>query len=187
MLPNTLKARTKEELQAAVVIPITLFKEPPDRPDEITFPCKEGVGGLSGFGLTGRSGIQVFSDDFEVFQEWDPWYIGLGFFGCLGSCLLAPFTRKTQGLRHLKTDILKLEFGPFRKAKIPQILKRKPEPVCRLYVKTTFDPNMVGPTQGEKVIKYVFWLGIAGGRTTEDARRHLDALVPPELQTHVEQ
>jgi len=179
VLPNTLKARTKEELEAAVAIPIIPFKEPPDRPDEITFPWKEVVGGSA-------SGIQVYSDDFEVIQQWDPWYMSLGFFGCVGSCLLAPFTRRTQGLRHLKTDILKLEFGPFRKAKIPQISKRKAEPVCRLYVKTTFDPNVVGPAQGEKVIKYVFWLGEVGGKT-EETRKHLDTLVAPELQTHVEQ
>jgi hypothetical protein len=179
MLPNTLKARTPEELQGALVIPIIPFKEPPDRPDEITFPWKEPLGGSA-------CRIQVYSDDFEIFQQWDPWYIHLGFFGCLGSCLLAPFTHRTQGLRHLKTDILKLEFGPFRKAKIPQIVKRKPEPVCRLYVKTAFDPNVVAPAQGEKVIKYVFWLGEVDG-STEETRKRLDALVIPELQTHVEQ
>ncbi len=179
MLPNTLKARTPEEIKEAVVIPIIPFKEQPYSTDEIIFPWKEFVG-LS------ASRIQVYKDDFEVFQQWDPWFIHLGIFGCLGTCLLAPFVRRTQGLRHLKAEILQLEFGPLRQAKLTQLVKRKPEPVCRLYVRTTFDPSVVAPTQGEKVIKYVFWLGEIG-KGTEETRKRLDGLVVPELQSHVEQ
>lgn len=179
MLPNTLKARTTGELQEAVVIPILPFKEPPYSPDELTFPWKEWIG-------RSTCSIQVYKDDFEIFQQWDPWFINLGIFGCLGTCLLAPFTRRTQGLRHLKTEILKLEFGPYRQAKLIQIVKRKPEPVCRLYVRTTFDPNASAPTQSEKVIKYIFWLGEIG-KGTDETRKRLDGLVMSELQSHVEQ
>jgi hypothetical protein len=67
------------------------------------------------------------------------------------------------------------------------VAKRKPEPVCRLYVKTTFDPNLAAPAQGEKVLKYVFWVGDLLGRTTEEEKKRLDSLVAPELQVHVEQ
>jgi hypothetical protein len=179
VLPNTLKHRTSEELDKAIVIPIFAFTEPPYGPDQITFPWKGFVGNQN-------CRIQVYDDDFEIFQQWDPWFINLGIFGCIGSCLLSPFARRTQGLRHAKADIVKLEFGPYRQAKLVQIVKRKPEPVCRLYVKADFDPNLIAPVQGEKLIKYVFWLGEID-RGTEETRRRLDELVKPELQSHVEQ
>ena len=179
MLPNTLKHRTSDEFDKAIVIPIFPFTEPPDGPNEITFPWKGFVGNQN-------CRIQVYGDDFEIFQQWDPWFINLGILGCIGSCLLSPFTRRTQGLRHVKADILKLEFGPNRNAKLVQMVTRKPEPVCRLYVKADFDPNLVAPVQGEKVIKYVFWLGEID-RSTEQTRKHLDLLVGPELQSHAEQ
>lgn len=178
MLPNTIKPRTQDELKQVVIIPIIPLVEPPGNPDEITFPWKTG-------GFNTRSGIQVFKDDFEVFQGWDPWYVGLGVFGCIGSCLLSPFVHKTQGLNHLKSEILKLEFGPARQVKLP--LMKLPGPICRLYVRTKFDPHLVTAIPNEKAIKYVFWLGDSFKPGKEEVRQNLDLLVPQELQFHVEQ
>lgn len=146
MLANTLKARTAEELKAVVIIPVTPIVEATDQDGEIVFPWKVG-----GFNVASR--IQVFKDDFDVVQSWDPWYIGLGFFGCIGSCLLSPFVHKMQALSHRKSDILKVQWSEFAAGP-----GGKPREACRLYVKTDFDPNTAAPTQGEKVLKYVFVL-----------------------------
>ena len=152
MLPNTLKARTAEELKAVVIVPITPLVEPTDQPGEITFPWKINASNLS-------SKIQIFKDDFDVVQTWDPWYVGLGIFGCIGSCLLSPFVNKMQALNHRKSDILKVlwsEFVPPPQSPFLVYPKEKPRETCRLYVKTNFDPNTVAPTQEEKILKYVF-------------------------------
>ena len=165
MLPNTLKARTVEELKAAVIIPITPLVEPTDQSGEITFPWKTNAFNLS-------SKIQIFKDDFDVVQRWDPWYVGLGVFGCIGSCLLSPFVNKMQALNHRRSDILKVqwsEFVPPPQSPLLAYPKGKPREICRLYVKTNFDPNTVAPTQGERTLKYVF---VVETGSEEDKKLH---------------
>lgn len=166
-LPNTLKARTAEELKAAVIIPITPLVEPTDQPGEITFPWATNA-----FNLSTR--IQIFEADFDVVQRWDPWYVGLGFLGCIGTCLLSPFVNKMQALNHRKSDILKVVWSEFVPKQSPLLVypKGKPQETCRLYVKTNFDPNTVAPTQGERTLKYVFVV-----ETGSDADKKLHELL----------
>ena len=188
MLLDTRKARTAEELQQSIFIPIIPFKEPSDSPNETLFPWKTHLSGWSSAYCA--CGIHIFNDDFEVVQQWNSWYSHPAFFGCFGA-LLADLTRKTQGLRHFKTEILKLEFGPFRKARATSLVGYKIPFICRLYVKTTFrfqssDPSTVKPVQTEKIMKYVFAPGNVDG-STEEPLKHLQGLVIPELQAHVEQ
>lgn len=179
MLPNTLKARTDGELKAATIVPITPLVEPADPPGDITFPWK-----INSFNLS--SHIQIFKDDFDVVQRWDPWYIGLGFFGCIGGCLLSPFVNKMQALNHRKSDILKVSWSEFVPPSPSPLLvspKGKPRETCRLCVRTNFDPNTLAPTQGEKILKYVFVMETG----SEENKKLHELLISPDSDLHATQ
>jgi len=175
-LPNTIKARPVEEMKTATVVMVRPFVEPADNPEQLTFPWK-----INAFNL--GTGIQFFQEDFDIFQRWDPWYIGLGFFGCIGSCLLSPFVNKRQGVNHRKSDIVKVAWSEFVPPPQSQWLvypKEKSRETCHLFVKTNFDPNTVAATQGEKVLKYVFVLETG----SEESRKLHELLVSPETKLH---